>query len=432
MRFFKGRSRFKTLLATIALLSPLGAGATPLLVIDARTGDVLVERESTQRWFPASLTKLVTVYATLKAVREGRIALDTPLRVSARAARMPPSKMGFRPGQEVTVDNALKMLMVKSANDLAITIAEGVSGSVENFAVEMNRVAAQIGMRESHFVNPNGLHAPDHYSSARDMAIVAMALYRDFPEHADLYGIGALRLGAQIIPTHNGLMGRYPGAEGMKTGFTCPAGLNVVASASRGGRRLIAVVLGYPTAKSRTLEAASILDAGFATGGSGRNVAALPATGGEAPNMRAQVCGPHRQDVSEDDFTVRVAGAPQGQTREDEGGLAAFFRGDGRAQPSPINVGGVAATQAALAERPVFQPVDVFVGRAPGYTGRVAGPIGGDDKAAPAADGAKPPRLAGKKGKAPKAAEKPKAKLLAKVEPRKPAAPHGKPKKSKN
>jgi len=253
MSLLRRHQRFVALALAAALILPFGARATPLLVIDARSGDVLVERESTKPWFPASLTKLVTVYVALKAVRDHRLTLDTPLRVSARAARMPPSKMGFKPGQELTLDNALKMLMVKSANDLAITIAEGVSGSVENFAREMNQTAAQIGMRESHFVNPNGLHDANHYSSARDMAVVAMALYRDFPEHADLYGIGALRLGSQIIPTHNGLLGRYPGAEGMKTGFTCPAGLNVVASATRGGRRLIASkICARPTSSTRS------------------------------------------------------------------------------------------------------------------------------------------------------------------------------------
>ena len=139
------------------ILATAAAQATPLLVMDATSGAVIYEQDSTKPWYPASLTKLVTVYAALKAVKEHRISLDTPMVVSTRAARMPPSKMGFKPGTEVTLDNALKMLMVKSANDLAVVIAEGVSGSVENFAVEMNQVAANLGMRQSHFVNPNGL-----------------------------------------------------------------------------------------------------------------------------------------------------------------------------------------------------------------------------------------------------------------------------------
>ena len=429
MSFLPSQPRLAILAAAMALFSGVAARATPLLVIDARSGEVLVERDATQPWYPASLTKLVTVYAALTAVREGRITMDTPMRVSARAARMPPSKMGFKPGQEVTLDNALKMLMVKSANDLAITIAEGVAGSVENFAVQMNTVAARVGMRESHFVNPNGLHDANHYSSARDMALVAMALYRDFPQYANLYGIGAFRLGSMVVPTHNGLLGRYPGAEGMKTGFTCPAGFNVVASATHGGRRLIAVVLGFPNAKSRTIEAASIMDAGFATSGSGRNVAALPATGGGPPNMREQICGAHRQELAEDDFAVRVAGAAPPSTHEDDS-PAAFFRNDGRAAGSPVDVGGVAATQMALAQRPIFEPIDVYVGRAPGWTGPVAGPGGAPDKVAAAEAAEKPPARKTARAHAKPAAhkqvvtEKPKGKSGAKGkgEPKKVAA----------
>ncbi len=388
MRFFPSQPRSALLAAALALMTPaLACAATPLLVIDAGTGEVLVDREATREWYPASLTKLVTIYTALKAVRDGRITLDTPMRVSARAARMPPSKMGFRPGELVTLDNALKMMMVKSANDLAITVAEGVSGSVESFADDMNAAAAQIGMRESHFVNPNGLQAPGHYSSARDMAIVALALYRDFPEHADLYGIGAFRLGAQITPTHNGLMGRYPGAEGMKTGFTCPAGFNVVASATRNGRRLIAVVLGYPNAKARTLEAASLLDTGFGIARSGQNVGALGAMAGGPPDMRPQICGGHKEQVAEEDFPVHVAGvaATPGQPEQDS--PAAFFRAESLATPAAaaaLNIGGVAAMQAAMAQRPVFEPIDVYLGPPPGWTGRIAGPA--VDEPAPAAE----------------------------------------------
>ena len=150
-----------------------GAGsvqATPYLVVDADSDQVLMQNEATAPWYPASLTKLMTVYVALDAVRTGKLTLDTPLIMSARAARMPPSKMGFRPGTQVTLDNALKMLMVKSPNDVAVMVAEGVSGSVEAFADDMNADAQRLGMHESHFVNPNGLHNPDHVSSARDMA----------------------------------------------------------------------------------------------------------------------------------------------------------------------------------------------------------------------------------------------------------------------
>ena len=206
--------------ATLAL-SASAACATPYLVVDADSGQVLMQNEATEIWYPASLTKLMTVYVALDAVRAGRLTMDTPLVVSARAASQAPSKMGFKPGTEVTLDNALKMLMVKSPNDIAVTVAEGVSGSVEAFAAEMNAEARKIGLHESSFRQPEraaqsrALHLGARHGDDR------RALLRDFPERAGLFDIGELQLGSQIIRDHNGLLGRYPGADGMKTGFTC-------------------------------------------------------------------------------------------------------------------------------------------------------------------------------------------------------------------
>ena len=134
--------------------------------------------------------------------------------------------------------------MVKSPNDVAVMVAEGIDGSVESFADEMNATAQRLGMHESHFVNPNGLHDPAHVSSARDMAVLGRALLRDFPDHVDLFDIGAIQLDDAIIPNHNGLLGHYPGADGMKTGYTEAAGHCLVSSASNNGREVISVVLG--------------------------------------------------------------------------------------------------------------------------------------------------------------------------------------------
>ncbi len=389
------------------------ANATPWIIVEADSGRVVLEQDATARWYPASLTKLVTAYVALQAIREKRVTLDTPLIVSQRANKAAPSKMGFKPGTEVTLGNALKMLMVKSANDVAITIAEGLGGSVEDFSDMMNETARRLGMHESHFVNPNGLHADNHYSSARDMAIIGYALFRDFPEYEALYAIGALRLGDQIIPTHNGLMGRYPGADGMKTGFTCPAGFNVVASAKRGNRRLIVVVLGYPNAKSRTLKAASLLDNGFATWATRKTLADLPATAGAAPNMRPRICGPNREQVAEDDFAVV---AQQGTGSSDSN--ASFFSQN--AYPS-----GVAAIQAQMGTRPTFEPTPVYVGRAPGYTGAALGPRGGVKVAAVGSAASEAMAKAGEKPKA-KADDKPKAKPVKKQKAT--AKPQNKPK----
>ena len=321
----------------------------------------------TAPWYPASLTKLMTVYVALDAVRNGKLTLDTPLIMSVRAARMPPSKMGFRPGTEVTLDNALKMLMVKSPNDVAVTVAEGVSGSVEGFADDMNAAAQRLGLRESHFVNPNGLHNPAHVTSARDMAMIARALLREFPEHANLFSIGALQLGNQYIANHNGLLGRYPGADGMKTGFTCPAGFNVVASADHSGRRLIVVVLGAPTARSRNQEAANLFDRGFAMGGGSGSLESLPSAGSEAPDMRADICLRHNAaaiDVAEEEGVG------------DDPSQVAMATGRGAALPNPLAALLTPVHTELSDERVHFDPVRVFLGPAPGWKGPVLGPTG--------------------------------------------------------
>jgi D-alanyl-D-alanine carboxypeptidase len=348
--------RVAALLGALALTAG-AAAANPSLVVDFDTGQALSEVDATEPWYPASLTKLVTTYVALQAVRDGRLTLDTPLTMSARAAAAPASKMGFVPGTEVTLDNALKMLMVKSPNDVAIMIAESLSGSVEAFADEMNATARKLGMRESHFVNPNGLHDPNHFSSARDMAIVARALLLDFPDQRDLYDIGALQLGRIIIANHNGLIGRYPGADGMKTGFTCPAGFNVVATATRGGRRLIVVVLGAPSPLERTLEAARLFDAGFAKSGGGEGpLESLPdSTITSAPDMRGEICSRRNRAavLAAEEEDVGAATSVTGR------GASAFVR---------------APTQMTVedAVKPVhFDPVPIFIGPKPGWTGPV-------------------------------------------------------------
>jgi D-alanyl-D-alanine carboxypeptidase len=346
----------RKLAAATAPAEPPHRTLTPYIVMDVASGRIIEERLSTHVWYPASVTKLMTVYAALAAVRQGRLALDTPLVVSARAARMKPSKMGFAPGLTVTLDNALKMLMVKSANDLAVTIAEGVSGSVEAFADEMNAAAAELGMRESHFVNPNGLPDAGHVSSARDMAILGRALLLRFPEHSDLYSIGAFKLGDKIVPTHNGMIGRYPGADGMKTGFTCPAGFNLVASATREGRKIIVVVMGDASARKRTAHAANLFDRAFASSQLRDYVTDLQPVAGDPPNMKSEVC-------------VKRSKEAQIETESEDLNLPIAPLFGQTLAPQPENGASIAALP-----RPVYDPVSVFVGPAPGYNGPVAGP----------------------------------------------------------
>lgn len=288
--------------------------AGPFVIADMKTGQVLIQSDATRPWFPASTTKLMTFYVALNAVRAGRLTFDTPMTLSRRAAHMPPSKMGLRPGTRITLENALKMMMVKSANDIAWMIAENIDGTTERFVQEMNRTAAKLGMRETHFVNPNGLHNPRHYSSVRDMALLARALQKTFPEYAGLLGIEALQFGKTILHNHNGLLRTYPGANGMKTGFTCPAGWNIVASAERGGRRLLVVIFGAPTPLVRNQEAALLFNRGFAMLATGPKLEALPALYNPRPPSKSAAVCHHRGKVNalqeSEDFAAAIGAAP--------------------------------------------------------------------------------------------------------------------------
>jgi D-alanyl-D-alanine carboxypeptidase len=209
--------------------------------------------------------------------------------------------MGFKVGTTVTVDNALKMLMVKSANDIAVAIAEGVGGSIAGFADLMNANARRLGMSQSNFVNPNGLPAENHVSSARDLGILARALIREFPEYDSYWHISSIRYGNRVMRNYNSLIDRYPGADGMKTGFICASGYNVVASATRNGRRLIAVILGSWSGAVRAQKAAQLLERGFNSGGlswltpSLGTVDALAPVDAQPPNLREEMCGGHRR-----------------------------------------------------------------------------------------------------------------------------------------
>jgi D-alanyl-D-alanine carboxypeptidase len=243
-------------------------------------------------------------------VKEGRISLDKVLTVSENAVAQQPSKMGFRIGTQVTVDNALKMLMVKSANDMAVVLAEGLSGSIENFATEMNRAAQRLGMTQTSYVNPNGLPADGQITSARDLAILARAAIRELPEYGLYWHISAIRFGRRVMRNYNTLIDRYPGADGMKTGFICASGFNLVATATRGSRRLIAVVLGSHSGMQRAEKAAQLLERGFTGGGalswltpSSGTVDSLQPIDTAPANLHDEICNGkgHRRAPSDND-----------------------------------------------------------------------------------------------------------------------------------
>jgi D-alanyl-D-alanine carboxypeptidase len=253
----------RSLFVGVVLWAAGPANAGPSLVFDVKTGQVLAYEDAFQRWYPASLTKLMTAYVAFRAVQAGEVELTSPITVSKHSASQPPSKMGYKPGQIIALDDALKMMIVKSANDIAAAIGENVGGSEQAFAARMNAEAQRLGMSGSHFVNANGLHDVGQYTTARDLAILSRAIRTEFPQHAPYFTIEALGLGKQVIKSHVDMLGRFGGADGMKTGFICPSGFNLVASATRGGRTLIAVVLGARTPRLRAEKAADLLGNGF-------------------------------------------------------------------------------------------------------------------------------------------------------------------------
>lgn len=355
-----------TLAFGLALAGQASAGTS--LVVDAATGQVLSSENANQPWHPASTTKLMTAYLALKAVREGRLGLETAIPASKRAASQPRVKVYIKAGQEITLDNALRIMMVKSANDIAYVIAEGVGGDVETFVGMMNTEARRLGMRETRFVNPNGWHHPDQQVSARDLAILAMALMHDFPDYADYWNTASVQLGKQVLHNTNGLVGRYPGVNGMKTGFVCASGFNVVTSATRGGRTLIAVVLGALSGTERTVKAAQLLDDGFGKwGGTGQTVSSFSTGGGSAPNicddLRRKGGGVALADDAESSGPIS-AQAPNLGGNADDGGR--FATASAPAQTSGSMLTRTPSGRVVLGPRAETVPVPVAFGRTPG------------------------------------------------------------------
>jgi len=340
--------------AVAAIVSAMPASAMALILVDADTGKVLRADNATYPWYPASTTKLMTLYMTLSAIRDHRITFDTLFTVSPNANAQAPVKMGFPVGTQVTVDNAVKMMMVKSANDMAALLAEGVGGSIDDFAQQMTDTAHRLGMSESNFVNPNGLPADGQIMSARDLAILARALIREFPQYSFYWHVPAIKFGRRVVRNYNPLLGRYPGADGMKTGFICASGFNMVATATRDNKQLIAVVLGASSSQARAVKAAELLEGGFAqkplawltpTLGTVDQLAPMDAT---PPNLKDEMCGPHRKrPATEEDDPDAV----------DDSGNAASARSDGSTQFSVLLSALRAPTAKNLALLPDAGPV---------------------------------------------------------------------------
>jgi D-alanyl-D-alanine carboxypeptidase (penicillin-binding protein 5/6) len=268
--------RLRSLLGLAAALSiGLGAlapaSAAPMfnspkyaaIVVDASTGEVLYARRADQPRYPASITKVMTLYLTFEALAAGRLKLTDQVPVSAHAAAQPPTKIGLRPGQTISVDEAIRVVALKSANDIAVALAEKIGGSEARFTALMTLRAHELGMNNSRFVNANGLPDSRHVTTARDIAILSRAVMRDYPQYYSYFGQKNYTYHGERITNHNALLQKMPGVDGIKTGYTAAAGFTLAASAQRDGRRLIAVLLGGSSTAARDENVEDLLDAGF-------------------------------------------------------------------------------------------------------------------------------------------------------------------------
>lgn len=234
------------------------------LVMDAKTGRILHAKDPDELRYPASLTKMMTLYLTFQGLKSGRLHLNDLLPVSQIASNQEPSRLGLRPGRQIRVEDALLGLAVKSANDATVVLAEAMGGSIEGFGIMMTNKARELGMKRSVFRNPSGLPNPEQVTTARDMAILGYALINHFPEFYPYFSRDKFSYAGVTHRNHNRLMSRYPGMDGIKTGYIRASGFNLVASTVRGSTRLIAVVFGGRSALSRDNKMAALLDQSFA------------------------------------------------------------------------------------------------------------------------------------------------------------------------
>lgn len=269
-----GRSLFQFVAAAVALIG-LGVAAPAhaqdryaAIVMDARTNEVLLEDQADEARFPASLTKMMTLYMLFEAIERGDLTMETRLTASRNAARQPPSRLGLRCTRRgvcdsITVDQAIRALVVQSANDVATMVAERLSGSEARFAAAMTARARELGMADTRFANASGLPDNRHRTTARDMALLSQALWRDFPEYYQYFQTPSFSWRRGAARSHNRLIGAVEGVDGIKTGYTRASGFNLATMAERNGRRVIVVVLGGETAAARDAQVAYLVEGAY-------------------------------------------------------------------------------------------------------------------------------------------------------------------------
>lgn len=295
--------------------------AIPLLLVDAQSLQVLYEEDSGQPWHPASLTKMMTAYLAFAAIADGRVTLDTPVKVSQHAWNQAPAKSGLDKGDAVSLNDALYIMLVKSANDMAVAIAETIGGDEKTFVGQMNLMAQQMDLSATHFENANGLNNDRQVSSARDLAMLALYLMRDYPQYEEMFRTEAVKIGKTTLKTSNEMLEGLSGVTGMKTGYICASGLNIVATMKRNGRSLIAVVLGGSSARERNELAAQLFLRGLsgALQPTGKTVVQLGNRNVEPTDMKPYICGAKAKEYvkqREAEFPMGLKGQPSYLTDE--------------------------------------------------------------------------------------------------------------------
>lgn len=233
------------------------------ILINADNGEVLYARKADEQRFPASITKVMSIYVAFEEMKAGRLKESDRITVSRAAAAQPPTKLGLKPGETISVADAIGVMATRSANDISLALAEHIAGSEAAFAARMTATARRLGMMNSQFQNPHGLPNAKHFTTARDIAILSRALIRDFPDRYKVFSKVAHEYEGQQITNHNKLLETVPGVDGIKTGFTNAAGFTLAASAAHDGVRLIAVVLGGPNRMQRDGNVTDLLQTGF-------------------------------------------------------------------------------------------------------------------------------------------------------------------------
>jgi D-alanyl-D-alanine carboxypeptidase len=249
--------------ASLMLVSQTTVARHAALLIDADNGNVLYEMEANQSWYPASLTKLMTLYMAFSALESGRLRLSDSMNVSSHAAHQPTSKLGLRAWDSISVEDAILAVVTRSANDAAVVLAERIGSTESQFAIQMTSTAHSLGMYGSHFMNATGLPHDWQTTTAHDMALLALKIQQNFPQYYPYFAVDSLYYNGRYLRSTNKFVANYPGAEGMKTGYTCGSGYNLVASANQYGKRLIGVVLGGMSSAERYQHMFTMMDSGY-------------------------------------------------------------------------------------------------------------------------------------------------------------------------